>query len=213
MKTTKVWLAILSTFLIISTFSCQTTPTQTRLQQGDLLFCSYVRDGLSGAIDQVTQTREQTHFSHVGIVSIQHTDTFVLHASTQKGVCKQPLHQFLKEQEAIQVVAYRLETAYLTRIDSVLEAAEALVGLPYNFAYLPDDSSYYCSQLIYSLFKNQEVFTLEPMTFKDPETGEFNPTWVEHYAKIGVDIPEGKPGCNPNGLAASDKLRSVLRIR
>ncbi len=47
---------------------------------------------------------------------------------------------------------------------------------------------------------------LNPMTFKDPETGEFLPTWIEYYEKLGVEIPEGQPGCNPNGLASSDKL-------
>jgi hypothetical protein len=50
------------------------------------------------------------------------------------------------------------------------------------------------------------------MTFKDPETGKFFPTWVDYYQKMEIEIPEGLPGCNPNGLAASEKLERVGKI-
>jgi hypothetical protein len=47
------------------------------------------------------------------------------------------------------------------------------------------------------------------MTFKDPETGKFLPGWIKHYQKLGIPVPEGEPGCNPNGLASSDKLKPI----
>jgi hypothetical protein len=47
------------------------------------------------------------------------------------------------------------------------------------------------------------------MTFKDPATGGYYPGWVDYYAKLGVAIPEGEPGCNPNGMAASAKLECL----
>jgi len=50
---------------------------------------------------------------------------------------------------------------------------------------------------------------MNPMTFKDPKTGNFYPTWVEYYQKMGLEVPEGMPGCNPNGLAASEKLERL----
>ena len=56
------------------------------------------------------------------------------------------------------------------------------------------------------MFEKDALFELNPMTFIDPATGEFDKTWIAHYRKLGIPIPEGEPGCNPNGLAASDKL-------
>jgi hypothetical protein len=35
---------------------------------------------------------------------------------------------------------------------------------------------------------------------------------VEYYQKMGLEIPEGLPGCNPNGLAASGKLELIGEI-
>jgi hypothetical protein len=84
-----------------------------------------------------------------------------------------------------------------------------MLGLPYNFSYVLSDSSHYCSEFIYSAFENDRVFKLNPMTFKDPATGGYYPGWVDYYAKLGVAIPEGEPGCNPNGMAASAKLECL----
>jgi hypothetical protein len=53
------------------------------------------------------------------------------------------------------------------------------------------------------------VFELEPMTFKDPQTGQTLPTWQEYFEKLGVDIPEGKPGINPGGISCSTALTIV----
>lgn len=206
---TKIGLLALVMFMI----SCKPDTPKNNLKNGDLLFCGYTQNGLSGAIDKVTQTNENTHFSHVGILTIETKDTFVIHASTKKGVAKDRFSTFLKEQEAAQIVVYRIQQQYLTSIDSILKEANTYIGLPYNFTYLPADSGYYCSQLIATLFSNQNVFELEPMTFKDPETGNFNTVWVEHYKKLNIPIPEGLPGCNPNGLAASNKISRISEIR
>jgi hypothetical protein len=68
------------------------------------------------------------------------------------------------------------------------------------------DTSHYCSEFIYLAFEKDSIFALSPMTFKNPVTGEFDTTWVKHYQKLNMEIPEGFPGCNPNGMAASAKL-------
>jgi hypothetical protein len=51
------------------------------------------------------------------------------------------------------------------------------------------------------------------MTFIDPKTGKMNEFWQEFYQKKNLKVPEGEPGCNPNGLAASDKLERIKIIR
>lgn len=87
-----------------------------------------------------------------------------------------------------------------------------MLGKPYNFSYIMNDTSHYCSEFIYLDFVADSVFSLEPMTFKDPVTKNFPAIWIEYYQKMGIEIPEGKPGCNPNGLAASEKLERLGKV-
>lgn len=200
--------AALSILLVM--VSCSSNPHRMELQKGDLLLCAYEKAGLSSAIDEVTQTQEATHFSHMGMVSIENGDTFVYHASSKKGVCKESVSNFIMEEKASIIEVYRLKPAYLQSIDSIIIEANKLVGRPYNFSYMSNDSGFYCSQLIYHLFKTQNVFALNPMTFKNPESGKFNEIWVDYYKKLGLEIPEGELGCNPNGLAASNKIDRIM---
>jgi hypothetical protein len=75
--------------------------------------------------------------------------------------------------------------------------------------FLPLNDEYYCSELVYQAFKDaagRDVFGLEPMTFKSPQTGEYIDVWVDYYAELKLNIPEGIPGINPAGITRSEKL-------
>jgi hypothetical protein len=87
------------------------------------------------------------------------------------------------------------------------------LGKPYNFNYILDESSYYCSDFIERAFRKNNVFKLEPMTFIDPKTGRTNEFWNEFYQKKNLKVPEGELGCNPNGLAASEKLERIKELK
>ena len=50
------------------------------------------------------------------------------------------------------------------------------------------------------------------MTFKDPLTGLFHDGWIEHYKNLGIEIPEGQPGCNPNDMSKNKKLKFITRL-
>jgi hypothetical protein len=50
------------------------------------------------------------------------------------------------------------------------------------------------------------------MTFKKPNSNDFFPAWVEYYKNIGIQIPEGKPGCNPGGISTSDKIKIIGKL-
>lgn len=200
--------------LIAGLFSCMTRSPKIELKTGDLLFRGETDKDISEAIDRVTQTNAATHFTHVGLVKTTGDSIFVLHASTSGGTCKISLREFLhQEDNSAEVVAYRLKKAWQTAIPTAIIRAEKMLGKPYNFSYILSDSTHYCSEFIYRSFEPDSVFTLNAMTFKDPETGKFLPTWIEYYAKLGIDIPEGQPGCNPNGLAASDKLTRIGLVK
>ncbi len=182
------------------------------LKTGDLLFRGKTQSKLSEAIDDVTQTGDNNHFSHVGMVEIINDEPFVIHADGLKGVCIEPIDSFLID-TALTVEAFRLKPGHDDYIDKAIERAREVIGAPYNFSYIIGDEGYYCSELIWYAFKPDSVFSLEPMTFKDSESGEFHPGWIEHYQELEVEIPEGLPGCNPNGLAASDKLFRVGELQ
>ena len=181
-----------------------------KLQNGDLLFRETISAKLSKAIDEVTQTDKQTHFSHIGIVVLKNDSVFVLHASPVGGTCRISLNEFSNpEGDSVRVVVYRLKKDYRSSIPNAIEKAYSMLGKPYNFSYILSDDSHYCSEFIYRAFEADSIFKLNPMTFKNPATGEFSPTWLDYYKKQGVIIPEGQPGCNPNGMAASDKLERI----
>jgi hypothetical protein len=184
--------------------------TKLRLQAGDLLFRETISVGLSQAIDQVTQTGKQTHFSHVGLVVAEADSIHVLHASSKGGTCKVNLQEFSHvEGDSVRVVAYRLKKRWQPSVPKAVEKAYAMLGKPYNFSYILSDSALYCSEFIYKAFVGDSIFELNPMTFKDPQSGEFSPTWANHYKELQIEIPEGLPGCNPNGMAASEKLECL----
>jgi len=186
---------------------------QIKLQTGDLLFREKSSENISEAIDRVTQTTAATHFSHVGLVEVTDTGVVVLHAYPVGGTCMISLNEFLHPKaDSVRVIASRLKEEGQKAIPAAIQKAHSMLGKPYNFSYVLSDTAHYCSEFIYLAFAADSVFKLEPMTFKDPKTGTFPAAWVEYYQKMGIEIPEGKPGCNPNGLAASERLERLGKI-
>ena len=208
----KLKMTVLFLFLA-GLFACTSPKPTIQLHSGDLLFREKSSENISEAIDQVTQTSRETHFSHVGLVEVSDTGIVVLHASPVGGTCVVALDEFLHPKgDSVTVVAYRLKDEWKKTIPEALSKAKQMLGKPYNFSYILSDTAHYCSEFVYLAFVADSVFALEPMTFKDPATGNFPPAWVEYYQKMGIEIPEGLPGCNPNGLAASDKLNKLGKI-
>ena len=201
--------------IIIAGLSASAQPAlQIKLQSGDLLFREKSSENISEAIDRVTQTSGETHFSHVGLVEVTDTGIVVLHAYPKGGTCIVSLNEFLHPKgDSVRVIPYRLKENWQKAIPAAIQKAHQILGKPYNFSYVMSDTTHYCSEFIYLAFAADSIFKLEPMTFKDPKTGSFPKAWVEYYQKMGIEIPEGQPGCNPNGLAASEKLERLGRIR
>jgi len=195
-------------------FACTHPEPKIKLQSGDLLFREKSSENISEAIDQVTQTSAATHFSHVGLVEVTDTGILVLHAYPEGGTCIVSLKEFLHPKgDSVRVVAYRLKDDWQKAIPAAIQKAHSMLGKPYNFSYIMSDTAHYCSEFVYLAFADDSVFKLEPITFKDPKTGTFPSAWVEYYQKMGIEIPEGLPGCNPNGLAASEKLERLGEIK
>ncbi len=189
------------------------------LQPGDLLFQDIDSGPLCDAIEKVTTGYQGANFSHVGIVARGDGGNFVVIEAVSRGVEATLLQAFLERsfdaQGRPKVAVGRLKRPYRQLIPAALEKAFALKGKPYDKAFVIDNDAYYCSELIYEIFlcanDNNRLFVLQPMTFKDPDTGETVSAWEQYFSELGVAIPEGQPGINPGGISRSPVLTMVHR--
>ncbi len=198
---------LLNLLIVVLFMNCQPTESRTELRSGDILFRGKMNGSLSKAIDEVTQTGQEHHYTHMGIVELTNDTVWVLHAAPEKGVYCELLSDFcLQGEDSVIIGHYRIKNITEVTIKDALTKAHTHLGEAYNYSYIMEDNGYYCSEFVYEIFASDSVFELNPMTFINPATGDFHTGWVEHYQKIGIEIPEGKPGCNPNGMAASERL-------
>ena len=187
-----------------------------KYQSGDILFQDLDCGGLCNAIEIVTEGVDGKSFSHLGLVYIKNDSAFVIEA-IRTEVQLTPIDDFVfrnkDEKGNPKIVVARLKPAYSKLNEKALAFAVKQKGVPYDDAFLYDNGSYYCSELIYDAYKasngNVPFFELNPMTFKDPATKEMFPVWVEYYENLKMPIPEGELGCNPGGISRSDKLQVV----
>jgi len=191
-------------------FSCseQETISEEQLQNGDFIFVEAKQEKLSGAINRVTQKSKTENFDHIGLIEIEAGKIFVLHASTKLGTNRQPFEEFYKEnaENDQKMVIYRLRKRYQKTIDSAIVRSKKMLGTPYNWTYILDENSYYCSDFIERIFRKDSIFMHIPMNFKNPKTEKIDDFWIDFYQKINLEVPQNQPGTNPNQLAESEKL-------
>lgn len=186
-------------------------------QDGDLLFCVAGTSEMSGAITSATAAvTDSLNFDHVAVFCRMDGEQTVIEASAGKGaVVRTSLDKFLSEQEPVGgkpgVVVMRVKGDF----DSAASArrAESMLGLKYDWAYLPSNGRLYCSELIYESFLDslgRHIFPAKPMNFRSPD-GTLPQFWQELFDSLGTPVPEGLPGTNPNDLSKADCLVEVFR--
>ncbi|WP_164276396.1 YiiX/YebB-like N1pC/P60 family cysteine hydrolase [Stenotrophomonas sp. B1-1] len=177
---------------------------------GDLLFVSAGQTGLSAAIDDATAREGGTRFDHVALVADGPGELQVLHAD-EKGSRQQTLAEFRQDarDKQRQIVVYRLRAAPPQVLADAIATARTMLGKPYNTAYVLNEDSYYCSDFIERAFRTHHVFALQPMNFRNPQTGKISQHWVDLYAGMGMAVPQDLPGTNPNDMAATPALQRV----
>jgi len=186
---------------------------KNKLKTGDLLFQKMNCGDLCEAIHAVTEGFNGYDFSHLGLVVIENDSVFIIEAAGN-AVRKVTLEQFSKNTQTTMFIG-RVKYKYKKLIPEVISFSKQQIGIPYDDDYLYDNGKYYCSELIYDAFLKaygMPFFELQPMTFKQPNTNEFFPAWVDYYQKLKIEIPEGKPGCNPGGISTSKKIKIVGKI-
>jgi len=219
MKTSLIRCLLVLIFSIVL-LACVSKNSQKafELQAGDLLFQDLDGGSLSDAIEEVTAEEKPLSFSHVGIMVSSKNGNLVVLEAIGEAVQYTSLDCFLRRSlnadSMPKVLVARLKQQHQSRIGKAILYGKGLIDLPYDSAYLMSDSSYYCSELIYEMFKHSgdgsEIFKLNPMTFKDANTGKFHPVWVDYYKDLGLEIPEGELGCNPNGMSESKEIDWVF---
>ena len=165
-----------------------------QLQSGDLLFVSDT-SGMGQAVKESTG-----QYTHVAVVERVGDSLFVIDATQKRGVARRSIENTFANKMPVEV--YRLTIPFDT--SAVLARAHALIGKPYDNAFLPDNDAYYCSELIQAAFGN--LFESKPMNWRDKE-GKLPEYWKKHFEKLGIPVPEGVLGTNPTDMSHSPLLR------
>jgi uncharacterized protein YycO len=187
------------------------------LQEGDLLFQDSDCGPFCDAIEKVTHGVNGAKLSHVGMVIQGANSEYVILEAITKGVVETPIDTFLNrsmdENGNPKVLVGRLKSVQQSLIQPAIQSAIQHRGKAYDEVFDINNDKFYCSELIYSAFKEANsgtpLFQLRPMTYKDPDTKESFPVWVDYFQKLGIPIPEEQPGLNPGGMSRSIYLDIV----
>ncbi len=196
--------------------SCNHLHHTEGLKAGDILFQNLDCGELCDAIETVTEGVDGRDFSHCAMV-ININDTLKVIEAIGDKVQVNSLQNFFArsgDTAAIKNITIgRVKHQYENLIAKATVNTKQLVGQPYDNAFLLDNEKWYCSELIYEVFKEannkKNFFVLEPMTFKNPKTNAFFPAWVTYYKELNKEIPEGQAGINPGLISRSNKIQII----
>lgn len=195
-KTLFLWLTLLLSAVCVSAQRLEGIGLGS-LCEGDLLFCAQEK---GNNITDVTQGVGGMKIDHVAIFHRQGGRTFALEA-IHSGVGLTPTDCFMARREV--VLAARLKDTL--GVARSVERALRFIGRPYDFNFMPDDSAFYCSELVQKCYRDSRgelVFKPIPMSFHD-QSGRITPYWHDYYARQDLQVPEGEPGSNPGDLSRS----------
>jgi len=207
---------ILLILLTISSLISCTGPKHSNLMKqqtegllnADLIFV-YGRS--AGALDNAIMN-STGEIVHVGIIEVDNDSVYVIDAAG-KGVSRRPLEAFLNGQRDSSGIMPKIIVKRLIDRDGAerfIQNAKDKIGLDYDWYYLEGNDKYYCSELVYDCYirEGEHIFKAQPMNFRN-EDGTMPAFWSELYDGLGVEVPEGMPGTNPNDMSKSDILMDV----
>jgi uncharacterized protein YycO len=200
--------------IVIGIAGCRSNSDKISLRPGDLLFSDSDCGPLCDAIEKVTKGYQGANLSHVGITANAANNRMIVIEAASKGVVTVDLQEFLNRNTDAnglpRIIVGRLKKPYRHLIPAAIKEAENLKGRPYDKKFEIGNDKYYCSELIYEIFRKanygRPIFELKPMTFSDPQTGRILPVWRQYFAALGIDVPEGKLGINPGSISRSPVL-------
>lgn len=191
----------------------------SHLQNGDLVFVGLPLDydaetgSMSAAISSATGQEGGLNLIHVAIAEVQADSVWIIDATIAHGVDRHPLDTFLtdftlRDGSYPEFIIKRVQGV---DADAAVERAKGFCGRAYDVRFLPDNEDLYCSELVQKSYldaSGAEVFDSEPMNFQAPD-GTMPPYWEWLFGKLGMDVPQGLPGTNPQRMAESAALMDL----
>ena len=180
------------------------TPQAERLQTGDLIFVGIPADYDLDADSMDSAIAEVDADGQVWIID----------ATIKYGVDRHPLDTFLRQFTLRDGSLPTFEVKRLrddSRAEASVRNAKQYLGLPYDVTFLPDNGAYYCTELVYDSYLDEDgkpLFHAAPMNFRNAD-GEMPRYWEQLFARIGQSVPQGVPGTNPQAMSEEPTLRSV----
>ena len=204
-------------FVLLLVISCG--QKQDRLQNGDLIFVGlptgYVADSgsMDAAISSATGEDGALNLTHVAIAEVEAETVWIIDATVSRGVDRHPLDTFLRDfilpdGSYPEFIVKRVKGA---DADAAVERAKSFCGRAYDLRFLPDNEDLYCSELVqksYLDIAGNPVFKSEPMNFKAPD-GTMPPYWEDLFGQLGMDVPQGVPGTNPQKMSQAECLVDI----
>ena len=192
------------------------------IHNGDLLFIGIPADydvtgSMSGAIaDATSSAADSLRLIHVAIAEVDALgQPWVIDATLAHGVHRHLLHTTLSE---FRLQGDRQATYFVKRvdlpqkeIDAFVEKAKAFCGEEYDIYFRPDNGLQYCTELVRDSYRTEDgdyLFSEYPMNWKDAD-GEYPQYWVWLFGQLGVPIPQGEPGTNPDRMSREPILKDV----
>jgi len=190
------------------------------IQTGDLIFVALPLDydsdttSISHAIAQVTGKENQLNYIHVAIADVEKDSIWIIDATIKHGVDRHPLDTFFAD---FTLSNGELPIMEVKRLKDNKDAkkyvsnAKQYLGQEYDFSFLPNNDKMYCTELVWESYLDEngnKIFSSIPMNFKAAD-GTYPQYWIDLYAKLGMDIPQGVEGTNPQQMHESENLESV----
>ena len=183
-------------------------PAPVKLQTGDLLFVGS-GDEDPGSMDEAIASATG-NLTHVAIVEIDSDgNRWVIDATPKRGVCRYPLDTLIDDNPGASFLVKRLRDT--SGVSLFVGNARRFVGEPYDLTFLPDNGSHYCSELVRDAYRRPDgsyVFEEKPMNFLAPD-GSMPPYWESLFERLGIPVPQGISGTNPQDMSASPLLETV----
>lgn len=216
---------IISLALLVLTVSCGNVAEAPQLRTGDLVFVGLPMDYSLDNKDDDTMDNaivaatggEELNMIHVAIVEVANDTTWIIDATIKHGVDRHPLSVFLsdftlKTGDYPEFIVKRVKDNALAQ--QWVEKAKSFCGAPYDVYFQADDDAFYCSELVETSYldaSGKRIFHNAPMNFKDSD-GEFPVYWKQLFERINSEIPQDKPGTNPQAMSKEDCLETVENI-
>lgn len=189
------------------------------LRNGDLVFVGLPADydadaeSMNTAISSATGEEGWMNLIHVAIAEVKADSIWIIDATIKHGVDRHPLDTFLKDftLKDGSYPEFIVKRVKGIDADGAVERAKSLCGRQYDMRFLPDNEDFYCSELVQACYldaQGKPVFQSEPMNWLAPD-GSMPPYWEHLFGILGMDVPQGVLGTNPQKMSQAGFLADV----